>query len=204
MIVATDDSRIADCVEGFGGRAVLTSPSLRSGTDRCWEAYRKCGLEADVVVNVQGDEPFISRGQLEEVKDCFKDDGVSIATLVKPFPEDAGPDVLNNPNTPKVVLDKRMDALYFSRSVIPFRRDEGRRIVYYKHIGIYAYRTGTLSQLVALPSCPLEEAESLEQLRWLWNGYAIRAAVTATDTIGIDTPADLERAERFLKSVEEV
>lgn len=203
-VVATDDRRIYDAVLAFGGKAEMTSTEHRSGTDRCWEAYCKQGGAYDVVVNVQGDEPFIRPAQLEALKRCFDDPETQIATLVKPFAEKDGLEALENPNSPKVVLDGRSRALYFSRSVIPYLRGVDRaewlhRHTYYKHIGIYAFRTEVLREVTALPQSPLELAESLEQLRWLENGYRIGVGVTNFDTVGIDTPEDLERAERFLK-----
>ena len=187
----------------FGGKAEMTSTEHRSGTDRCWEAYCKQGKTYDVVVNVQGDEPFIRPAQLEALKRCFDDPETQIATLVKPFAEKDGLEALENPNSPKVVLDSRSRALCFSRSVIPYLRGVDRsewlrRHTYYKHIGIYAFRTGVLREVTALPQSPLELAESLEQLRWLENGYRIGVGITDFDTVGIDTPEDLERAERFL------
>lgn len=203
-VVATDDRRIYDAVLAFGGKAEMTSTEHRSGTDRCWEAYCKQGGAYDAVVNVQGDEPFIRPAQLEALKHCFDDPETQIATLVKPFAEEDGPEALENPNSPKVVLDSRSRALYFSRSVIPYLRGVDRaewlrRHTYYKHIGIYAFRTEVLREVTALPQSPLELAESLEQLRWLENGYRIGVGITNFDTVGIDTPEDLERAERFLK-----
>lgn len=192
-----------DAVLAFGGKAEMTSTEHRSGTDRCWEAYCKQGKTYDVVVNVQGDEPFIRPAQLEALKRCFDDPETQIATLVKPFAEKDGLEALENPNSPKVVLDSRSRALCFSRSVIPYLRGVDRsewlrRHTYYKHIGIYAFRTGVLREVTALPQSPLELAESLEQLRWLENGYRIGVGITDFDTVGIDTPEDLERAERFL------
>lgn len=209
VVVATDDQRIYDAVEAFGGRAVMTREDHPCGTNRCLEAVRKtCASFGanDVVINVQGDEPFIQPEQIELLKSCFPTD---IATLVKPFTEEDGPEALKNPNSPKVVVaDGR--ALYFSRSVIPYlrgveekewiRESIRRGTPYYKHIGMYAYRASVLEQLVALPQSPLEKTESLEQLRWLEAGYAIRVAVTDTQTIGIDTPEDLARAEAYLRS----
>ena len=202
-VVATDDRRIYDAVLAFGGKAEMTSTEHRSGTDRCWEAYCKQGKTYDVVVNVQGDEPFIRPAQLEALKRCFDDPETQIATLVKPFAEKDGLEALENPNSPKVVLDSRSRALCFSRSVIPYLRGVDRsewlrRHTYYKHIGIYAFRTGVLREVTALPQSPLELAESLEQLRWLENGYRIGVGITDFDTVGIDTPEDLERAERYL------
>ena len=152
-VVATDDRRIYDAVLAFGGKAEMTSTEHRSGTDRCWEAYCKQGKTYDVVVNVQGDEPFIRPAQLEALKRCFDDPETQIATLVKPFAEKDGLEALENPNSPKVVLDSRSRALCFSRSVIPYLRGVDRsewlrRHTYYKHIGIYAFRTGVLLSLI--------------------------------------------------------
>ena len=203
-VVATDDERIRDAVRAFGGRVEMTSPDHRSCTDRCWEAYCKQGREYDVVVNVQGDEPFIRPSQLEAVKRCFDDPATDIATLVKPFTEADGLAALENPNSPKVVLDAQSRAIYFSRSVIPYLRGVPReewlaRHTFYKHIGLYAFRADVLRAVTALPQSPLELAESLEQLRWLENGYKIGVGISEVETIGIDTPEDLEKAFRFLQ-----
>ncbi|MCL1616274.1 3-deoxy-manno-octulosonate cytidylyltransferase [Bacteroides sp. ET71] len=202
--VATDDERIADAVRAFGGRVVMTSVHHKSGTDRCREAFENIGQHFDVVVNIQGDEPFIQPSQLETVKACFEDPATEIATLVKPFAPADGLEALENPNSPKVVVDAQMNALYFSRSVIPYLRNVQRsewlaHHTFYKHIGLYAYRSEVLKAITSLPQSPLELAESLEQLRWLENGYTIKVGITQVETIGIDTPQDLERAERFLK-----
>lgn len=204
-VVATDDRRIADAVRDFGGRAVMTSPAHRSGTDRCYEAVSLMGKECDVVVNVQGDEPFISHSQLRAIMSCFEDRNTDIATLVKPFTPDDGIEALENPNSPKVVIGEDSRALYFSRSVIPYLRGVKReewleRHTFYKHIGMYAFRRQVLREVTALPPSSLEKAESLEQLRWIENGYRISVAVTHTDTVGIDTPEDLARAEEFLRT----
>lgn len=204
LCVATDDERIRAAVENFGGKAVMTSTSHRSGTDRCFEAFMKMGGDADVVVNVQGDEPFIAGSQLQEIIDCFKDQRTEIATLVKPFPADTPLSVLENPNSPKVVVDSDGYALYFSRSVIPYLRGVPReewpaRHTYLKHIGLYAYRAEALRRITAMPQGDLEQCESLEQLRWLQAGLRIKVGWTDVETIGIDTPEDLKRAEAFLK-----
>ena len=204
VVVATDDERIYSAVEGFGGRAVMTSTNHKSGTDRCWEAYQKQGEEYDVVINVQGDEPFIAHSQLRAIMDCFNDETTDIATLVKPFTEEDGIEALENPNSPKVVLDKQSRAIYFSRSVIPYLRGVEReewlkKHTYYKHIGMYAFRADVLKQVTSLEQSPLELAESLEQLRWLENGYKIGVGISDVETVGIDTPEDLQKAEEFLK-----
>ncbi len=202
--VATDDERIETAVKAFGGRVVMTSSNHKSGTDRCYEALTRIGGNFDVVVNVQGDEPFIQAVQLHAVMACFADASTQIATLVKPFSTNDSPADLENINTPKVVVNKQHEALYFSRSVIPFQRNSERadwlkNHIYYKHIGLYAYRSEVLKAITALPPSLLEQAESLEQLRWLENGYKIRVGLSEVETIGIDTPEDLERAEQFLK-----
>lgn len=203
-VVATDDERIYEAVKAFGGKVEMTSTAHRSGTDRCWEAYCKQGSEFDVVVNVQGDEPFIQAAQLEALKACFENPATQIATLVKPFKESDGLAALENPNSPKVVLDGEQQAIYFSRSVIPYLRGVEREEwlkthTFYKHIGIYAFRSEVLKEVTSLPQSTLEKAESLEQLRWLENGYRIGVGITDIETIGIDTPEDLEKAEAFLK-----
>ena len=200
--VATDDEPIFQTVEGFGGKAVMTRTDHKSGTDRIEEAVEKLGCQADVIVNVQGDEPFIQRSQIESVCRCFDDPDTQIATLGKPF---ESVEAMKNPNSPKIVLDNRQCAMYFSRSVIPFIRgvEEGEWLLRYpflKHLGLYAYRREVLAELTRLPQSSLEKAESLEQLRWLQNGYRIKVGLTDVETVGIDTPQDLERAEAFLKA----
>ena len=205
VVVATDDERIYQAVEAFGGEVVMTSTEHRSGTDRCWEAYQKVGQQYDVVINVQGDEPFIAHSQLRAIMACFEDEATDIATLVKPFAEEDGLAALENPNSPKVVLDAASRAIYFSRSVIPYVRGVERsewlkEHTFYKHIGMYAFRADVLREITALPQSTLEKAESLEQLRWLENGYKIGVGISDVETVGIDTPEDLERAEEFLKT----
>lgn len=204
VVVATDDERIYEAVETFGGRVVMTSANHKSGTDRCWEAYQKQGEEFDVVINVQGDEPFIAHSQLRAIMACFEEDATDIATLVKPFSEEDGLAALENPNSPKVVLDKQSRAIYFSRSVIPYLRGVEREQwlkthTYYKHIGMYAFRANVLREVTSLEQSQLELAESLEQLRWLENGYKIGVGISDVETVGIDTPEDLQRAEEFLR-----
>lgn len=206
VAVATDDERIAEAVAAFGGRAVMTSPDHRSGTDRCREAFDTLGGGYDVVINVQGDEPFIRPEQIAALRRCFDDPQTDIATLVKPFAPADGLAALENPNSPKVVLDGRSRALYFSRSVIPYLRGVPReewleQHTFYKHIGMYGFRADVLRRVASLQQSPLERAESLEQLRWLENGYRIGVAVTEFETVGIDTPEDLVRAEEFLKQM---
>jgi len=197
VFVATDDQRIYDAVEAFGGKAIMTRSDHKSGTDRICEALEKVGGSFDVVINIQGDEPFIQKSQLETVMQCFDDPRTQIATLGKPF---ESMEAVENPNSPKIVLDNDGYALYFSRSVIPFVRGKEREewlshFPYLKHIGLYAYRTEVLREVSKLPQSTLELAESLEQLRWLQNGYKIKVGLTDVETIGIDTPEDLQRAE---------
>ena len=203
VVVATDDERILKAVEAFGGEAVMTSVDHKSGTDRVHEAFAKVGKGYDVVVNIQGDETFIHAQQLESIRQCFADSTIDIATLVKPFTPNDGFEALENVNSPKVVVNNKMEALYFSRSIIPFTRGKEKEEwlkghTYYKHIGLYAYRANVLKEITSLPQSSLEIAESLEQLRWLENGYKIKVGISEIETIGIDTPEDLQRAEEFL------
>lgn len=199
--VATDDERIFNAVESFGGKVVMTRNDHKSGTDRIEEAIEKIGGDYDVVINVQGDEPFIQASQIKTVCECFDDPSTEIATLGKPFGNDM--DAINNPNSPKIVVDKKGYAMYFSRSVIPFVRGKESKewplsYPFLKHIGLYAYRRNVLAEVTRLPQGELEKAESLEQLRWLENGYRIKVGLTDVETVGIDTPEDLARAEIFL------
>lgn len=203
VAVATDDERIADAVRAFGGVAVMTSAEHRSGTDRVCEAYHRLGSDADVVINIQGDEPFIAQEQIAALKKCFDREGTEIATLVRPFDQARGFDALFNANSPKVVMDNNGDALMFSRSIIPYVRNYPwnewlDHQQFYTHVGIYAYRVDILDKITKLPQSSLEIAESLEQLRWLQNGYRIATAETTQPTIGIDTPEDLANAEKYL------
>lgn len=203
VLVATDDDRIYEAVTSFGGRAVMTSTEHRSGTDRCYEAYQKGGNGEDVIINIQGDEPFIQPEQLHAIMRCFEDETAEIATLVRPFDKNRPFEQLQNPNTPKVVVDKNDNACMFSRSVIPFVRGAEPnewpcKTQYYTHIGMYAYKSDVLGQITKLPQSSLELAESLEQLRWIENGYKIKVGYSDCATIGIDTPADLEKAEHIL------
>lgn len=205
VYVATDDENILNAVENFGGKAVMTSSEHRSGTDRIKEAAEIIGMDADVIINVQGDEPFIQTEQIVTVCKCFNDSDAQIATLGKPFDKEQGFDMLHNPNSPKIVVDNNGYAMYFSRSIIPFVRgkEEAEWLTsfpFLKHIGLYAYRTDVLKEITTLQQSSLEIAESLEQLRWLQNGYKIKVGITNVETIGIDTPDDLKRAEEFLES----
>lgn len=200
VCVATDDERIFDAVTSFGGKAVMTRSDHKSGTDRIEEAVEKIGTNADVIINIQGDEPFIQPSQLETLIHLFDDPETQIGTLGKPFDT---MEAAQNPNSPKIVSDRRGFALYFSRSVIPFIRgvkqgDWIKRYPFLKHLGVYAYRREVLAEITRLPQGNLEKAESLEQLRWLENGYRIRVGLTDVETVGIDTPDDLIRAEKLL------
>lgn len=202
--VATDDNRIFDAVERFGGNAVKTLTTHQSGTDRCAEAARIVAekINFDIIINVQGDEPFIQPEQIELLKSCF-DGHTEIATLIKKI--ENSEDELFNPNRPKVVVNKNQEALYFSRSPIPFIRGEERKNwisknTFWAHIGMYAYTSEVLQKITRLERGTLEQAESLEQLRWLENGFNIKTAVTRHQSIGIDTPDDLQAALTFLHS----
>ena len=202
--VATDDQRIFDCVEEAGFRAVITSKTHRSGTDRVAEAYQLLGSDADVVINVQGDEPFIKPEQILKIKEIFEgNEGAEIATLVKKFDDNRGFDALFDPNLVKVVFSSKMEALYFSRSIIPYVRKIDwknwlKETDFYTHIGIYGYKANTLKKIVNLEESTLENAECLEQLRWLQNGFKINVALTEFSTVGIDTEGDLRMAEELL------
>lgn len=205
VAVATDDRRIAQEVERFGGRAIMTATSHRSGTDRCAEALERLDAEYDVVINVQGDEPFIRREHIEMLLGCFEDADTDIATLAKPFTEEDGVDSLLNPNNVKLVAGLDGRALYFSRSPIPYLRDVPKdewlkHHAYLKHLGIYAFRAPVLRAITRLEPTPLEMAERLEQLRWLEHDYRITVAETEFASIGIDTAEDLQRAEEFINS----
>ncbi len=197
VVVATDDARIADHVRSFGGEVVLTRPEHPSGTDRVAEAYAALGEAYDVIVNIQGDEPFIQPAQIDAVVECFqRDPTAEIATLIRRI------DSLENlfsPHIVKCVPDALGHALLFSRQPLPYQRDHPQtewlhHYPYWQHVGLYAYRPATLARITALPPSGLEMAESLEQLRWLENGFRIHVAVTAQASIGIDTPEDLARA----------
>lgn len=202
--IATDDKRIFEAVTEFGGKVIMTSPDHLSGTDRCAEAVTRIiaetGNKIDVVINIQGDEPFIKPEQIGLLMECFNDENVELATLVRKV--EPGEDIFN-PNQPKVILNIIGDAIYFSRAAIPYLRDVemsgwSKAHDYFKHIGLYAYRTETLKSITSLSRSSLEISESLEQNRWLENGYKIRTAITNWESIGIDTPHDLERAKALL------
>ena len=199
VIVATDDERIESAVKNFRGNVMITSSTHPSGTDRCAEVIKKIAGEFDVVINIQGDEPFIKPDQIELLCSCFKKEDIQIATLIKKISKQ---EELFNANTVKVVIAENGKALYFSRSAIPHQRNVSENYwanngVFYKHIGIYGYRKVVLEKIVLLPVNDLEKAESLEQLRWLAQGYSIQTAVTEDETIAIDTSEDLHHAEKF-------
>lgn len=194
VIVATDDTRIFDHVKGFGGAAAMTSDNHQSGTDRCAEVAAQ-HPEYTVIINIQGDEPFIDPEQIALVASCFSEPGTQLATLIKKINTT---EELYNFSSPKVVINTRSEAIYFSRAAIPHvRGEEPQRWLYhntyYKHIGIYGYNSDVLQQVTKLPLSSLEKAESLEQLRWIENGYRIKVAETELETYAIDTPQDLEK-----------
>lgn len=198
--VATDDERIYNTVESLGANVVMTRSDHQSGTDRIAEALEKIGGGFDVVINIQGDEPFIQKSQIETVISCFEDDRTQIATLGKRF---ESIEAARNPNSPKIILDNNGYAMYFTRALAPYIRGKEEKdwlesYPFLKHIGLYAYRSEVLHQITKLPQSSLELAEGLEQLRWLQNGYRIQVGLTDIETVGIDTPEDLSKAEEFL------
>ena len=198
VIVATDDDRIFEHVLGFGGKAVMTFPTHQSGTDRCAEVAEKYP-EYDIIINIQGDEPYIDPEQISTLIGCFEDAGTQIATLIKKVSNEQE---LHNTNSPKVIINKNSEAIYFSRSPLPYIRGQEpqnwlQHFIYFKHIGIYGYRVDVLKQITKLPVSPLEKAESLEQLRWIENGYKIKVAETEIETVAIDTPEDLKKLQWF-------
>lgn len=195
VIVATDDKFILEKVKSFNGKACLTSPDHPSGTDRCAEVIDTLKITCDAIVNIQGDEPFIDPGQIDLLCSCFDDPRTDLATLIKKIDD---PEILLNPNAPKVIVDHEQFAIYFSRHPVPFVRGVSEdkwleKHAFYQHIGIYGYRERVLKEITRLPPSSLEKAESLEQLRWLEYGYKIKTAITTFDTIAIDTPQDLDR-----------
>lgn len=200
VIVATDDARIYDHVNTFGGDAIMTSPEHETGTDRCVEAFQKLGESFDAVINIQGDEPVIRPGQLDLLAFCFNDDRCEIATLAVKIKDN---DILFDSSKIKAVLDHNSNAIYFSRHPIPYQQRPAdqwmKHHTYYKHVGIYGFRTDILEELGKLPPSSLEQAESLEQLRWMENGYAIHVKVTEFDSISIDIPKDVDRVLNILQ-----
>jgi 3-deoxy-manno-octulosonate cytidylyltransferase (CMP-KDO synthetase) len=200
VVVATDDARIFEAVKNAGGKVVVTSAEHPSGTDRCREAMEiyqiESGKEYDIIINIQGDEPFIRPEQILLLMNSFKDPSIDIATLIKVIED---PNLIFDVNKPKVVVNRKKEALYFSRSPIPnirgFENDEWfDRHIFYQHIGMYAYKANVLTEITKLEQGILEKAESLEQLRWLENGYKIKTALTEQESYGIDTPEDLAHA----------
>jgi len=196
VIVATDDVRIYDHVLAFGGMVVMTSDDHQSGTDRCAEVALQ-HPQYHVIINIQGDEPYIDPEQISKLAACFNNESTEIATLIKKV---AGEKELFNPNSPKVVINKLSEAIYFSRLPLPYIRGQEQEnwlshYTYFKHIGIYGYRADVLQQITKLPVSSLEKAESLEQLRWIENGYRIKVAETELETFAIDTPQDLKNLQ---------
>lgn len=204
VFIATDDEKIEAHVKAFGGNCLMTSELHQSGTDRCQECAEKLNLNKDdVLINIQGDEPFIQPEQINVLVDCFKNPETGIATLIKKITSLAE---LQSNSIPKVVINKRGEAIYFSRSIIPYpaKKEAGELLdtgVYFKHIGIYAYKVAKLQQITALAPSLLEQTESLEQLRWIENGYTIHTSLTNLETIAIDHPEDLEKALQYLQKL---
>ena len=200
VVVATDDLKIEQHVKSFGGNVVMTSEAHQSGTDRCFEAINKVSVDADVVINIQGDEPFIHPEQIDMVASCFVNPEVQIATLVKKM--SSVEDLFSN-TIMKVVMNKNGEGIYFSRQAIPFIRgkepkDWLNHFTFYKHIGIYAYTVNTLKEITALPQSSLELAESLEQLRWIENGYKIKVEITDYESVSVDAPEDLKKLTKYM------
>lgn len=206
VYVATDDVRIEEAVKSFGGKVIMTSPNHQSGTDRIAETVEtlaKAGNSFDIAINIQGDEPFISPSQIKLLMDCFNDRSTQIATLVKKIENE---ETLFNANSPKVLFNVNKEAILFSRSTIPHIRGKEQKDwlqshTFYKHIGIYAFKVEVLKAITKLPQSSLERAESLEQLRWIENGYKIKVAITDEEGLAIDTPDDLERANEWFKKI---
>lgn len=197
VIVATDDERIAEHVKAFGGKVEITSDQHQSGTDRCAEVIQRYNGLCDAVINIQGDEPFINPGQINALASAFHQPHTQLASMKKKLTHEAD---IQNPNVVKVISNQAGDAIYFSRSPIPYRRNPEARFTYYKHIGIYGYRKETLLEITQLPLGNLELAENLEQLRWIEKGYRITLVETDIENIAIDTPDDLARVEKYLKT----
>lgn len=194
VLVATDDERIAECVKGFGGNVVMTNPDLPTGTDRCREALTLSKIKAKIVVNIQGDEPFIDPEQINAIIQLLHGHDVNIATIISPA---LTIEEIENPNRVKVVTEKNGKALYFSRSPIPFSKNLKDQVSnYFIHLGIYGFKGATLQELGQLSTSSLELAESLEQLRWLENGYSIYTVKTDERADSVDTPEDLENLEK--------
>ncbi|MBN2893227.1 MAG: 3-deoxy-manno-octulosonate cytidylyltransferase [Bacteroidales bacterium] len=204
VIVATDDIRILDAVENFGGIAIMTSENHLNGTSRCFEAMNifleKMNLKFDVVVNIQGDEPLINPQALKDVASLFEDDRTEIATLINKVEYS---DELLNPNRIKVVIDKNQRGIYFSRSLIPYVREKSNypKTIFYSHIGVYAYRSDILEEVSQLAPGMIETAESLEQNRWIENGYYIKTKITDYKSVGVDAPEDIEEILKLLSNI---
>ncbi len=199
VVVATDDERIFKELKGFGGQVVMTSENHQSGTDRCMEALdifeKETGNKFEVVINIQGDEPFIQPQQIKDIADSFKDETTEISTLIKKITE---PEVVFDPSCPKVIMNTNNEAIYFSRSTIPYiqnvdEKDWFNKFTYYEHLGLYGYRSDILRKITQLAPSSLEIAESLEQNRWLENGFKIRVLETEYENISIDTQEDLDK-----------
>lgn len=193
VYVATDDERIKNNIELFGGNVIMTSGEHRTGTDRCIEAFKNISsLNPDIdfhaVINIQGDEPFIDPAEIDKVAACFSDSNIQIASLAK---RTVNADEINDPNVVKVVINTQSKALYFSRLAIPYNKSAENPVAHHKHIGIYGFRAAILDDLARLPESMLEKAESLEQLRWLDYGYSIHIKLTDKESISVDTPDDL-------------
>ena len=206
VIVATDHEEIFQTVQDFGGMAVMTIPEHPSGTDRCLEAARKYSEPVDIVINIQGDEPFIRPEQIDQLASLLEAENVELGTLVKPINDS---DTLIDPNKVKVVLGAKNRALYFSRSAIPFVKDTSlkdwtSKHTFYKHLGLYGYKMDTLNEISHMQPTALEEAESLEQLRWLENGKLVYTAITRHESLSVDTPEDLKKVELMLQQQPEL
>ena len=200
VVVATDDERIAEHVRSFGGEVVMTSPDHPSGTDRCQEAAQLIGADYTYIINVQGDEPFIDPVQIDTLAESLRNGKTELATLVAKVKR---PEILTDIGEVKVVMNEQGQALYFSRQAIPFLRGvpltEWHLLhEYYYHVGMYAYRSDILEKICQLPISSLEKAESLEQLRWMENGYSITCAITELDSYCIETPEDIEKVVRIM------
>jgi 3-deoxy-manno-octulosonate cytidylyltransferase (CMP-KDO synthetase) len=200
VVVATDDQRIFDAVKAFNGEVILTSNKHQSGTDRCAEVSKKL-IGYDAIINIQGDEPLIDPKQINLIANCFNDISTELATLVKRIET---PEELFNYNTPKVIINKKSEAIYFSRQVIPYLKNVAldellKNHTFYKHIGIYGYRTTTLDIISKLKVSSLEKAEMLEQLRWIENGFKVKVAETKIESLAIDVPADVDAVLEALK-----
>lgn len=199
VVVAADSDKVYDHVKAFGGNVVMTSTEHNSGTERCAEALCKFKGDFDAVINVQGDEPFIHRRQIRMLAELIQDNNIaSLAKKIDNYEE------LNNTNIVKLVVDKDSNAIYFTRTIIPYIRGKKATELleirdFFKHIGVYAYKADVLREIVKLPACELERNESLEQLRWVYNSYKIQIGFTELDTLGIDTKEDLELAKKFVK-----